>query len=216
MQAQENIDRTRRNRLAIITGVVMGVVAVIFVIVPNFALIFTPHYHGSVLWGAPKVKDFSLPNADGSTFRLSDYKGQVVVIYFGYTTCADICPATLYNLSQTMKSLGSQAKEVTVVFITVDPLNDTPAKMTTYLKAFNPDFIGLTGTVAQLRPVYDEFQVTILRADQGQAAAGTGIGHTTSLFVLDRSGDERVELHEGDTVQGISGDIQNLLNEPAS
>lgn len=214
MQAPINEERTRRNRLAIITGILMGLIAVVLVIVPNFMLIFAPHYHGTVQWDAPKMADFSLPQADGGTFRLSDYKGQVVVIYFGYTTCADVCPATLYNLSQTMKSLGSHAKEVTVVFITVDPLTDTPAKMAAYLKAFNPDFVGLTGTVAQLQPVYDEFQVTILRADQGQAAARTGIGHTTSLFVIDRNGKARVQLHEGDTVQGITGDVQNLLNEP--
>jgi protein SCO1/2 len=214
MQAQNaNSSRERRNRLAMITGIVMGLVAVLFVVVPNFLLIFSPHYHGTVLWDSPKVADFSLPRADGGDFRLSNYRGQVVVLYFGYTTCADSCPATLLKLSQTVKQLGDRSNQVTVVFITVDPATDTPDKMTAYLKAFNPDFIGLVGSVSQLQPVYDEFQVTILRADKGQAAASTGIGHTTSLFVIDRNGLMRVQLHENDSIQGISGDITNLLNE---
>lgn len=210
---QEDDGHARRNRLAIKTGIAMGLLAIVFVLTPTVLFLLNPHYHGSIAWDKPAVADFSLPRADGQTFRLSSFKGRIVVLYFGYTTCPDVCPATLYNLTRMMKSLGDQSKQISVVFITVDPTTDTPGKMTEYLKAFDPDFIGLTGTVAQLQPVYDQFQVTILRADQGQAVSSTGIGHTTSLFVIDRLGRLRVELHEGDTAQGITNDIQNLLNE---
>jgi protein SCO1/2 len=137
----------------------------------------------------------------------------VVVIYFGYTTCADICPATLYNLNRTVKALGDRAQQVKVVFITVDPTVDTAEKMDVYLDAFNPEFIGLTGTAEQLQPVYDQFNISILRADEGEAAASSGIGHTTSLFVIDRKTRLRVELHENDTVKNITNDIEILLNE---
>jgi protein SCO1/2 len=210
--------RERRNRLSILTGIVMGLVAVIFVIVPTFLYIFTPHFHGTVFDNAALVDDFSLPRADGGTFRLSSYKGQVVILFFGYTTCPDECPATLVELNQMTRQLGERAKDVTVVFITVDPRTDSADRMKAYLVAFNPNFIGLVGTVNQLQPVYDEFGINILRADQGQAAASTGIGHTTSLYVIDQQGRMRVQLHEGETAQGIANDVQNLLNEakPAS
>lgn len=216
VQSESSHNRQRRNRTAIVGGVILGLVAVLFVIIPDFAYLFAPHYHGTVLWDAPQVADFGLPRADGGTFRLSSYKGQVVVLYFGYTSCADVCPATLYNLNRMVKNLGSKSQGVTVAFVTVDPQNDTPQKMTAYLSTFNPTFIGLLGTGDQLQPVYDEFGITVLRADQGQAAASAGIGHTSTLFVIDQRGRMRVQLHEGDTAQNITADVQNILNESPS
>src|SRR5215468_3953012 len=135
MQAPVN-SHERRNRLLIITGIVMGLVAVLFVITPAVMMLVTPHFHGTVLFDKPQVADFSLPRSDGGDFRLSDQRGKVVVVYFGYTTCADVCPATLVSLSQMRKQLGAKAGDVTVAFITVDPTTDTADKMKQYLSAF--------------------------------------------------------------------------------
>lgn len=206
-------DRQRRNRYAMLGGIVVGLVALLLVIVPNFVYVFTPHFHGSVFWEAPEVKDFQLTRADGGEFRLSGYRGQLIVLYFGYTSCPDECPATLYNLSRMMQQLGDRASQVTVLFVTVDPKTDTPEKLKSYLDAFSPNFIGLTGTQEQLQQVYDQFEVKIYDASKGEAVASKGLGHDTSLYLIDKRGRLRVQLHQGEGVQGILNDVEALLNE---
>jgi protein SCO1/2 len=207
--------RLRRNHYAILIGIVVGLIAVIFVIVPDFLFIFSPHYHGTVYWDMPPARDFELPRADGGTWRLSAYRGQIIALYFGYTNCPDDCPLTLSNLSQMMRQLSERSRQVTVVFVTVDPKGDTAERLKTYLEAFNPAFVGLLGTPEQLQPVYDQYNVKIFNADQGEAVTSAGIRHSNSLFLLDRRGRLRVQLHIGDTWRGILSDVENLLNEPS-
>jgi protein SCO1/2 len=99
------------------------------------------------------------------------------------------------------------------MFVTVDPAVDDPTRLRQYLAAFNPDFIGLYGTSDQLQPVYDEFRVSVLRADRGQTSSRQDVTHTTSLMVLDRLLRLRLQLHEGETVNNITEDLQRLLTE---
>jgi protein SCO1/2 len=194
-------------------GFIAGGAAVLVLIVPWLVMLLTPRFHGTE-YTEPKIpNDFELPRADGGTLSLSGYKGQVVVLYFGYTSCQDVCPATLYALNQAILKLGDRAKGVTVMFVTVDPAVDDPTRLRQYLAAFNPDFIGLYGTSDQLQPVYDEFRVSVLRADRGQTSSRQDVTHTTSLMVLDRLLRLRLQLHEGETVNNITEDLQRLLTE---
>jgi len=97
--------------------------------------------------------DFTLTDGDGKPFSLSDLKGKVVILSFGYTHCPDVCPTELLTYSDTLKQLGDQAKDVKVVFVSIDPERDTPEVIGKYAKQFNPDFIGLTATGDQSLPV---------------------------------------------------------------
>src|SRR5689334_20883940 len=115
-------------RTAIAGALFIGILAFSSVFLPPILSLIIPAFHG-VNYDNPQPVDFSLPNAQGGTFDLSDYRGKVVVVYFGYTNCPDICPTTLYDLHRTMGELGEKSSEVQVVFITIDPENDNPAHL---------------------------------------------------------------------------------------
>jgi protein SCO1/2 len=172
-----------------------------------------PHFHGAEYSDA-EVIDFALPRADGGTFRLSDHRGDVVVLYFGYTQCPDVCPTTLMDLHRTVEELEARAEDVTVAFVTVDPARDTPEKMVDYLRYFDPSFIGLYGEPDELQRVYDLFSVTVLA--ENQTANGYGLAHTTSTFVIDRSGRLRLKMHYGAKPGEMTDDLKILLRERGS
>jgi protein SCO1/2 len=199
---------TRRTLL--IGGGLVIFATVAFVLVPLILMAVAPHYHGS-LYDDPQAADFTLPRAGGGTFRLADYRGRVVAVYFGYTSCPDVCPTTLYDLHRTMETLGERAQEVVVVFVTIDPATDTPERLVAYLAAFDPGFVGLYGTPDQLQPVYDRFDVTILSDDQ--TVGSYGLAHTGSVFVVDRVGRLRLRMHSGARPQEMAGDLRTLLRE---
>ena len=111
--------------------------------------------------------DFTLTDGDGKPFSLSDLKGKVVILSFGYTHCPDVCPTELLTYSDTLKQLGDQAKDVKVVFVSIDPERDTPEVIGKYAKQFNPDFIGLTATGDQSLPVIkQQYRVVSAKVNQ--------------------------------------------------
>src|SRR5512139_3882949 len=101
-----------------------------------------PQFSGTVYEPKPAA-GIALPMAGGQEFRLSDYRGKVVLLFFGYTNCPDVCPTTMANLKQAVEQLGADGKNVRVVFVTVDPARDTPAAVQKFVSAFSPSFIGL-------------------------------------------------------------------------
>lgn len=205
--------RDHANRSSFLMGGLVGLAGVVFVLIPSLLLAFTPHYHGEVIEGAPLAEDFTLPAADGTTFRLSDYRGRIVMLLFGYTNCPDECPATLYQLSLMMSQLGEQAQDVAVVFITVDPTRDTPQRVREYLAAFHPAFIGIVASEAQLQPLLDDYDIQIYRPEVDENLTNAGVRHTSSLYVIDRRGYLRLRVHDGEAASNMAADIQNILKQ---
>jgi protein SCO1/2 len=154
--------------------------------------------------------DFSLPGSDGSTVTLARYRGKVVLLTFGFTYCAAVCPTTLATLAQARKSLGENADAVQAIFVTVDPERDDAAQMKDYLAAFGPGFIGATGTPDALAKVRGAYGVTAQKQGTG---ADYAMAHTSSIFLIDRAGKLRAMMPFGHDAADFVHDIRLLLAE---
>src|SRR5215211_4478411 len=119
----------------------------------------------------PVAPEIELTRANGTRFRLSETRGKVVALFFGYTSCPDVCPTTMAELKQALEKLGNKADQVQVLFVTVDPQRDTPERVQEYVNHFNPDFIGLSGLEADLAKVWNDYGVFRQTVD-GASAAG--------------------------------------------
>jgi len=129
--------------------------------------------------------DFQLIDTDATPRRLSDYRGKVTVVFFGFTHCPDVCPAALMKLALVMKQLGGVADRVRVLFVTLDPARDTPAALKSYVAFFDPTFVGLTGSNAEVSAAAKSFSV-----HYGKVVSGDdySIDHSTGVYVCDASG----------------------------
>jgi protein SCO1/2 len=188
----------------------------LLLLVTNVATACQPYqYHGAQVEPPLPVTDFSLPAMDGTEFRLSDYQGQIVLLYFGYTSCPDVCPATLYQVKRAIETLGERATGVQVVMVTVDPQRDTPERLTAYLNNINPAFIGLRTTdLVQLDEVMAQFGAYYeIDADTSGSAAGYTISHTASVFVIGRDMSLRLIFPFGTSGEDMAQDLTHLLRE---
>ena len=158
--------------------------------------------------------DFVLLGAQNQSVHLSDFKGKVVALVFGYTHCPDVCPTTLLTYADAMQQLGEQAKKVQVLFITVDPLRDTPEVMASYAPAFDPSFIGLTTDTknsASLNQVIKQYKINV-RKIVGHSPQNYLIDHSTGTYLLDTHGKTMVYESHSQTATQIAHDIKQLLN----
>ena len=159
----------------------------------------------------PAAPDFELTRSDGSSFRLSELRGNVVLLFFGYTSCPDVCPTTMAELKVAVSRLtANEAARVKVLFVTVDPKRDTPDRVQTYISRFNPDFIGLGGTETALAKAWQAYGV--YRSDVPGASADSYIvDHTARITVIDRNGNMRLSLGYDVLVDDIVYDLELLL-----
>ena len=158
----------------------------------------------------PVAPDFELTRATGDRFRLSDSRGKVTALFFGYTSCPDICPTTMAELKQALESLGAQADQVQVLFVTVDPERDTPGRVQEYVDHFNPDFIGLSGTEPELALVWNNYGV-FRQITEGTSAAGYLVDHTARVTLIDQQGNLRVSFGFDTPVEDVIHDLNLLL-----
>lgn len=154
--------------------------------------------------------EFSLPASDGSDLNLHRFRGKVVVLGFGFTSCPDVCPVTLAVLAQARRQLGDQADDMQVVYITVDPERDDSDQMRKYLAAFDPTFIGGTGTEEQLAAVRDEYGIIAKKQAQG---GNYTFSHSSYTYLIDRDGKLRALMTYGHSAHDFAHDIRILLQE---
>lgn len=157
---------------------------------------------------APEI---SLPASDGGSLALSRYRGKVVLLEFGYTSCPSVCPTTLATLAQARKRLGEDGKQVQVVFVTVDPGRDTARQLQAYLHGFDSTFVGGTGTEAQLAKVRQRYGVSARRQDYGNGYYG--MAHSSSVYLIDRRGRLRAMMPYGRPASDYVHDLEALLAE---
>ena len=157
-------------------------------------------------WG----KDFSLTDHNGQPRRLGDFKGKVVVLFFGYTQCPDVCPTTLSTLRETMTLLGDDAKRVQVLFATVDPARDTQQLLAQYVPSFDPSFLGLYADEKTIAATAKDFKVFYVR-QPGSTPDNYSVDHSTGSFAFDPQGKLRLLLRHGETPQNIAADLKLLL-----
>ncbi|MCS7235630.1 MAG: SCO family protein [Armatimonadota bacterium] len=149
----------------------------------------------------------------GRTFRMADQKGKVVLLFFGYTTCPDVCPATLARWKRVRQELGTDADRVRFVFVTVDPERDTAVKVREYLELFSPEFIGLVGPHSELHPFYEFFGAAFEKVPQPGSAAGYLVAHTAAVPVVDAQGRWRLRFNPETSVDDYVHDLRVLLRE---
>lgn len=154
--------------------------------------------------------DFTLPGSNGSELKLSKYRGKVVLLGFGFTSCASVCPTTLATLKQANKQLGAQARDVQVLYITVDPKLDSAAQMKKYLALFDPTFIGGTGTDAQLAAVRKQYGIFAKEV----AGPDGRFTHSSFIYLIDRKGRLRALMPYGRLANDYVHDVRLLLASP--
>ena len=160
----------------------------------------------------PVASEIQLTGAGNTNFELGEARGKIVALFFGYTSCPDVCPTTMAELSQALEELGEQADQVQVVFVTVDPQRDTPERVQEYVNHFNPDFIGLSGSESELAKVWNSYGVFREVVD-GTSAAGYLVNHTARVTLIDQQGNLRVSFPFETPVEDVVHDMKLLLKE---
>ena len=161
------------------------------------------------IFSPPRLaRDFSLSGSNGSELNLRSYRGKVVVLAFGFTSCPDVCPITLATLAQARRKLGAEGDEVQVVYVTVDPERDDAGRMRTYLAAFDPTFIGGTGTAERLGAVQKEYGIIATRHALG---ASYVYAHSSFTYLIDREGKLRALMPYGHSADDYVHDLRILM-----
>ncbi|MEI6290328.1 MAG: SCO family protein [Chloroflexota bacterium] len=197
---------TNYRRILLITAIVLLAVGVAAVIQQSLRQSFK----GSVIEPPKAMPDFTLNSVKGPV-SLHEFKNKIVVLYFGYTSCPDVCPATLSELRQALARLGSDADKVQVIFISVDWKRDTAEKMDSYVQAFRPDFIGLSGSESQIDAVTKDFGI-YYKINQADKNGYFSVDHTAGMMVLNRQGELVLTWPFGVSSDDILDDLNLLLN----
>ncbi len=159
----------------------------------------------------PPAAEIELARDNGTNFRLAGMRGKIVLLFFGYTSCPDICPTTMAELKAALDKIGEEnAKNVQVVFVTVDPERDTPQRVQEYVNHFNKDFVGLSGPESQLAKIWSEYGV-FREIVEGTSAAGYLVNHTARVTLIDQDGNLRVSYGFETPVDDIVHDLKLLL-----
>lgn len=169
-----------------------------------------PNFQNTDVTGLDYARAFNLTDYNGKPRTLADFKGKVVVLFFGYTQCPDVCPTTLAEMAAAMKELGAQADQVQVLFVTLDPERDTPDLLKNYVPQFDKRFLGLYGTPDQIARTAKEFKVFYTKVP-GSSPDQYSIDHTAGSYVFDKDGKLRLFVRHGQGPGPLVHDIRQLL-----
>jgi protein SCO1/2 len=169
-----------------------------------------PTFQNVDITGADYGKDFALTDHTGKPRTLADFKGKVVVMFFGYTHCPDVCPTTMGELNLVLKNLGPDAARVQVLFVTLDPERDTQALLAQYVPAFNPTFLGLYSDLATTTKVAKDFKVFFQKV-AGSSPDNYTLDHTAGSYVFDEQGRLRLFVRHGGNPEPLMADLKTLL-----
>ncbi len=170
-----------------------------------------PQFRGIDITGAEYGRSLSLPDQYGKPRTLADFKGKVVVVFFGYTQCPDVCPTTMVELAQVKKALGPDGDRVQGLFVSIDPERDTPEILKAYMASFDPSFVALRGTPEQTLAAAKEFKVFFAKVP-GKTEGSYTMDHTAGSYILDGNGRVRLFERYGGGVEVLSADLKALLS----
>ena len=171
-----------------------------------------PGFAAIDLTGADYARDFSLTDHNGQPRSLKDFPGKVVVLFFGYTQCPDVCPTTMSELVEVRKLLGKDGARVQAVFVSVDPERDTPAVLKAYMANFDPSFLALYTTPENLEATAKNYKIYFKKVD-GKTATSYTVDHTAGSYVYDTQGKLRLYTRYGTGAAPLAADIRLLLQE---
>ncbi len=174
-----------------------------------------PAFKGVDITGADYAKELNLRDADGKPRSLADFKGKVVVVFFGYTQCPDVCPTTLAELAAARKLLGADGARVQGVFVTIDPERDTPALLKAYVGNFAGDFVALWGTPEEIKAAARQFKVFYAKVP-GKTDTSYTMDHTAGSYIFDTAGRVRLFTRYGMGAEALAADLKLLLAESAA
>jgi protein SCO1/2 len=186
---------------------IIGIVAVgVYLFAPPAALrgtVYSEPY--------PPAPEIELRRGNGEGFQLSQLRGNIVLLFFGYTSCPDVCPTTMAEMKAALDKIGEEkASQVKVVFVTVDPARDTPERVQEYVDHFSNEFIGLSGSEAELQTTWNDYGV-FRQIVEGTSAAGYLVDHTARVTLIDPDGNLRVSYGFETPVDDIVHDLKLLL-----
>jgi protein SCO1/2 len=203
----------QRSLYLVIAGVIILVTIIAVWIIANGRLPFMPpRLNGIAIQSPEPAQNFTLTSQTGQPLSLTDLRGKVVLLYFGYTYCPDACPTTLAELKKATQTLGGDAEDVQVVMVSIDPERDTPEVLKTYMAYFDPSYIGLTGTEDEILAAATPYGV-YFQKHEGSPATGYLVDHTTTVMAIDKEGYLRLFYPYGTAGEDIAADLRYLVND---
>jgi len=169
-----------------------------------------PTFSSVDITGASYAKDFELTDHNGQVRHLGDFKGKVVVMFFGYTQCPDVCPTSMAELAEVKKALGADGDKLQGLFVTVDPARDTPEVLKGYMENFDPTFLALYTTPEKLEVLAKDFKVYYKRVN-GKTDTSYTMDHSAGSYIYDPQGNLRLFTRYGSGAKVLAADIQQLL-----
>jgi len=171
-----------------------------------------PSFNSVDITGADFGRELTLTDHTGKTRTLADFKGRVVVVFFGFTHCPDVCPTTLVEMKAVKEKLGKDGERLQVLFVTVDPERDSPEVLAKYVPAFDPSFLGLYGDAEAIARTAKEFKVFYKKVP-GASPTSYSVDHTAALYVYDPSGRLRLFAKHAQGADALAHDIRLLLDQ---